>query len=533
MPRWHWDICCILARGGVNWKSSLTYLLIASSTVTLYVFLSIFWVILDKLPLNNRIANSFFTWSPKRPLLFSFFGVIFIGMCWTMVFLAAFPGYYCYDTRYFNSFIANGSLNDYQPVIHTLLVGEFIKLGESIFGTFNLGIAFYITLQVLLLLIFSFIMIRSLQIFNIAGWTQIFMILFYALNPLISTLVCCTVKDTMFSAFLLLVGIILYKACMPKTPISIKWSALLFLICLISLLYRNNTIYVFILFLPLILIRFHPIKSHAKQLLRIATPFLASIVACIMINSLIYPLLGVQKNNSVKEMISIPEMQLARICAVNEERDLDLFSAVNIDPEVLGEIYKTSTHCSDPTRALFWNAIENEQYAALWELYLANIPHNIGTALDSTLILTEASWSPFASIDGYNTFNPYYEYNQTETSLFACTYEEPAYQSSFFPKIADWLWKVSRYNYLQSYPLTHWLVAVPFYTWLLLLTSTRVLIKRDISSFLFCSILLALCLTNALGPMVLPRYYLPLILSTPLLLGFLFKSKQLAPITRI
>lgn len=442
------------------------------------------------------------------------------------MFLAAFPGYYCYDTRYFNSFITNGSLNDYQPVIHTLLVGELIKLGESIFGAFNLGIAFYIALQVLLLLAFSFIMIRLLQVFNIAGWIQIFMIFFYALNPLIATLVCCTVKDTMFSAFFLLVGVFLCKACMQKTPISCKWSALLFLVCLISLLYRNNTVYVFILFLPLILILFHPIKSHAKQLLRIATPFLASIVAYIMVSSLIYPFLDVQKNNSIKEMISIPEMQLARICAVNEERGLDLFSDVNIDPETLGKIYKTSTHCSDPTRMLFWSAIDNRQYAALWKLYLANIPHNIGTALDSTLILTEASWSPFASVDGYNTFNPYYEYDQTETSLFACTYEEPAYQNSFFPKLADWLWKVSRYNYLQNCPLTHWIVAVPFYIWLLLITSARTLIKKEIPSFLFCSILLALCLTNVLGPMVLPRYYLPLILGTPLLLGFLFKSEN-------
>lgn len=493
----------------------------------LYVLASFLWVFLDRLPLCNRLANSFFTWSPQHPLLFSLFGIAFIALCWILVFFAAFPGYYCYDTRYFNSYISSGSLNDYQPVIHTLFVGECIKIGEAIFGTFNLGVAFFIVVQMIILLAFSFVMIRSLQTFAFAGWIQVFMIMFYALNPLISTLICCTVKDTMFSSVILLASVLICKACSQKTPIKTRWSVLLFFMCLISLLYRNNTIYVFILLFPLILLCFRPIKIHLKRFAKIAIPFIASIIVCFMTTTLIYPLLNVQKNNPIKEMISIPEMQIARICSINEEKASDLFAAVNVNPKTLGEIYKISPHCSDPTRAFFWNAIESGQYKDLIKLYLINIRSHPGVALDATLVLTEAAWSPFASIDGYNTFNPYYEYMQTETSLFACVYEEPAYQNSLFPEFANWLWKVSRYDYLQSNPLTSWLVAIPFYTWLLLITSARALIKRHISNFLFCSILLTLCLTNILGPMILPRYYLPLILSTPLLLGFLCQSKSL------
>ena len=141
--------------------------------------------------------------------------------------------------------------------------------------------------------------------------------------------------------------------------------------------------------------------------------------------------------------------------------------------------------------------------------------------LDAFLVLTYEARYPFSTIDGYNAWNS--AYIGTDTSLYGCGVEPPGQLNSKIPWLFDILWKISRFNVLQSNPLTAWTVSVPFCLWTFVLVLARAFIKRRKEVIVPSLLILFMVFTLLLGPMVLIRYYLFVFYLLPAFLFYLFK----------
>lgn len=69
------------------------------------------------------------------------------ALCWVVALLAAWPGYFCYDTGEIRSFVLAGTLSDAQSVLHELFAGGVIRGALAATGSWNASIATFVVVQ--------------------------------------------------------------------------------------------------------------------------------------------------------------------------------------------------------------------------------------------------------------------------------------------------------------------------------------------------------------------------------------------------
>lgn len=495
-----------------------------------YVLLSAIWMGLDgvgSLQSQGRIRLL----RPAAELSFKHWAIadaVVVSASWLGVgYLASFPGYYCYDSYHLTQVALNGeSLTDYQSVWHSLCAGSIIKLGVALFGSFNGGVALFTFVQIVVCVAFSLLVLWAL--FKVMRCSKIVAgcsIAFYALNPLVIMFVCCSTKDTMFTVSLLTFGILVCvdamgverskrQRCIVSIGIAVS--------CFLSLAYRNNALYTLIFFLALAFVAMKPWRAGWRQVAPLVTSLC---VAFVMYGIWMGPMakaLEVEHADPLGEMISVPANQLARIASYDELEDVEEFERLAVPVSSLIAAYGVTSHNSDVTRPLFYEALQIDKNE-LVHLWIKNMCDHPLIALDAFLALTEGAWSPFASIDGYNSWNSQKDYLETETSLFECVQDSPASSESLLPIVNDFFYQLSRFDVSEEYPLMSFLTWLPPFLWLLLLALGRSVIKGDSIGILLGSLISINCAVIMFGPLVLPRYYLTLIFGAPLLVAMLFR----------
>ena len=113
-----------------------------------------------------------------------------------------------------------------------------------------------------------------------------------------------TVKDTFFSAFILLYIIKLFDII--KNKQTTKDYVILFFISVLVILFRNNGIYTVMLSMPFLLIS---LKDKRKPIIIVIVCLLACYIGY---GKVLLPSLKIS-NTSVREMLSIPFQQTARV----------------------------------------------------------------------------------------------------------------------------------------------------------------------------------------------------------------------------
>ena len=75
----------------------------------------------------------------------------FIFVCWIPVFLLTFPGVLSYDIIAQTTAAIEGITINHHPVLHTWLIGVFMKFGEACFSSREVGLGFLSLLQMIIL----------------------------------------------------------------------------------------------------------------------------------------------------------------------------------------------------------------------------------------------------------------------------------------------------------------------------------------------------------------------------------------------
>ena len=243
-------------------------------------------------------------------------GIIFIS--WIPYFMTFYPGIISPDSySQIQQVLGNLKLEDHHPILHTAIIGMWIKLGLSIFKDINIAISLYTISQMLILSIFYSYVIRFLRRKNVNKVVIIATLVFYMIYPIHAVYSTIMWKDILFSGIFPIFVIMCFEIVFNTEEFLKKGKNILLfiIISLLTIYLRHNGLYVVIITLVGIIIM---IKKYRKKLLLL---FITIIILFEFINFMIYNVLKVTKG-SIAEAMSIPLQQIARSIK-NNENEID------------------------------------------------------------------------------------------------------------------------------------------------------------------------------------------------------------------
>ena len=239
------------------------------------------------------------------------FCIIFICifLAWIPYFLKFYPGIITSDScSQIEQIMGRENISDHHPIMHTAIIGIFVKLGLIFDDNINTGIAVYSIAQMIIMALLDTSVILHLKKIKVPYILVLITVLYYMFYPINAIYSITMWKDILFAGvipifIILLSGMILETDTFFKN----KWKIVLYIIFNILVIYlRHNGLYMIILSMPFVFI---VLRKHWKEVLPL---FAIIIVIYQAVNFMIYNVLQVSKG-SIVEMLSVPVQQIARV----------------------------------------------------------------------------------------------------------------------------------------------------------------------------------------------------------------------------
>ena len=353
---------------------------------------------------NHRIIKKFC----KHPYLYSF---VFLSICYGVFLILYYPGIINYDnanqikemlgmhTRYLDAInpISSSTLTNFNPIIHTVLLGGLFKIGYLI-GNVNFGLFMYTIFQLFIVIsVYSYAVSYSIKN-KVSPIYAFIILLILGLVPLFGYYSITAVKDTLYTVFMILFTIEIYEF-IKKDKINIHDYINLFLVSILVFLFRNNGIYIVLLSIPFLL--------YKKNKLGIICVILCLLGFYTSFNKILLPKLGVSPT-SVRETLSIPFQQTARLVSlkgneINNE-DKEIINKI-LDYDNLSKDYDEDL--ADPVKNKFNKDATSKdltKYLSVWFKGLIKYPM---IYIDATVNNITGYFYPFeSSWKVYEKLNP-------------------------------------------------------------------------------------------------------------------------------
>lgn len=272
-------------------------------------------------------------------------------VCWLPVFLSLFPGAFAYDASDEWEQVARWELTSHHPVAHVLWAGGLVEGMHALIGSYNVGIALYSLMQMLLLAYVFASVIRFMREMGLPAGFGMAALAFYGLSPTVQLFTISTTKDVPFSAALLMFFMYTVQFyCRRELFAGSRKRWLAFgLWAFLSMIFRNNGVYVVALTLAVIMADCLRRRCQRKQ-------FAALLAVMGLLYGIytgpVYWMLDIEAGG-IQEMLSVPIQQMARVHKYEydalEQIDLELLYQV-IPKEDL-DAYRSTV--SDPVKAGF------------------------------------------------------------------------------------------------------------------------------------------------------------------------------------
>ena len=315
-----------------------------------------------------KIVNKY----SEHPFIYS---IIFLSICYEFILIFYYPGILNFDnanqikevmgihTRYIDALIpvSNSMLTNFNPILHTLILGNLFKLGYNL-GSVNLGLFMYTILQLIVVITsYSYTLSYSIKK-NINPIYAFICLLLLGLIPLFGFYSITAVKDTIYTCFVLLFSLKIYDI-VEKDSINYKDYLSLFIISMLVCLFRNNGLMIVLPTIPFILYKSKKFIYVILAVLLIFTGF----------NKVLLPKLGIS-GTSVREVLSIPFQTTARLVKYHddkiEEKDKVIINNI-LDYNNMKKDYNEDL--ADPVKNKFNKYYTNDDllnYFKVWNKYL-------------------------------------------------------------------------------------------------------------------------------------------------------------------
>ena len=508
---------------GVNIIRSLFHGLCLA--IVTYMILKIVVVLIRRYCIQKAIAPSKITW--KNSLIM---GGLFV-IAWIPYYILFFPGTANVDTvvQLMQSFEIPSYINkittihppetyytNHHPFATTMLFELFFKLGLNVFGDINIGVAIYVFLHMLFLAAVFTVALQYLRHIGITKKRLLFIQLVIMFLPIFPMYAICMVKDTLFSAFLLLLMIMMYEVARTNGECFKKWWFDLFLAldCALIMLTKNYGMYIIIIVAIVYAI------TYRKYILQV----LASFVPIILVYqflwvSVLLPLWNVAPVGK-QEALSVPFQQTARYVSEHgEEVTEEEKEAINgvLPYDKLKKLYEPML--SDWVKEKFNQDASSEDmsryFNAWWKMFLKHPDVYIESILNNTY---EYWYIDKISDLEYYEFEPYLQKHDPDKQ-----YEE-LYVTNNYNTGGERFAVYQLILMLEKTPVVNIFASLGLLPWLILfMIIFNIFQKRGkyILTYLVPVIIYAICMVSPDNGN--SRYIMPVIFALPYLIALLFR----------
>lgn len=481
-------------------------------------------ILFEKLnKLIEKLKNSETLKSERKSKLLNFFTnnrKSFI-ICWIIIFLAWIPFFLKYypgivtpdSVDQIKQALGLSKINSHHPLLHTIIIKFAMILGITI-NNQNTGIAIYSIIQMLIMSGFFSFTIYYMAKKDMPVWVRITTIIFFAIYP-----VNAMYSITMWKNILSSGAILLFMICMTEISTNqekflnskLKIIALVIISLLIVYL-LNNGIYIIILTIPFLFIQ---CKKSYKIIICIV---LIILITYFVINTILFSVLKIQKG-SIREALSIPLQQFARVVKyresdLNEEEKQIIHNLFTV--EDLGSLYNPTL--SDPVKSVFNQEYFDKnkmEFIITWIKLFFRFPLEY---VESFLCNCYGYWYPEAT-------NWVVSRALTQDEMLDII-QEPKVEGKVIGLIDSLIDK-------RDIPVVSMFFSLGFMFWLILISLTYCIYKKNYNLILIYVPILVLWLTVIASPVFCEYRYLygmvtslPILLTTPLLVKEKVKKER-------
>lgn len=456
-------------------------------------------------------------------------GLFFVA--WLPYFILFYPGTANVDTvvQMMQSFEIPSYINDlttirppetyytnHHPFATTMLFELFFKTGLYLFGDIRIGVAIYVVLHMLFLATVFTGALQYLQYIGITKKRILFIQLIIMFLPIFPMYSICMLKDTLFSAFLLILMIMMYEVARTEGECFRKWQfdVLLAVDSALIMLTKNYGMYILIVVAIVYMI------AYRKYIIRILISFLPVILLYQFLWTMVLlPLWNVAPVGK-QEALSVPFQQTARyVSEYGEEVTEEEKEAINgvLPYDKLKKLYEPML--SDWVKEKFKQESTTEDltkyFSAWWQMFLKHP----GTYIESILNNTYEYWDMDKISDlEYYSFEPYLQKkdkNKEYTELYVTHDYNTGGERYAVYQLILMLEKTPIVNIFASLGLLPWLIL-----YMILFTFFQ---KRGkyVLTYLVPVLIYAICMVGPDNGN--SRYIMPVIFATPYLIALLFR----------
>lgn len=354
--------------------------------------------------------------------------LISILLVWSIYMIAFYPivlspdpafqirQYYNVPTKYINWVIQrdpNVFMTAHHPVTQTYLLGWCLDLGRMLIND-NFGLFIYNLGQTFIYAsILAYTCTFALKN-GIAKRYVILLNLMYLVVPMYAFYSVSAVKDTLYTAFMILFVLFIYDFINTKreTIISKKSAVYLYFVMTLLSLFRHNGVYIIIMTIPFIVLFS---KVNRK---RILASFILFMISIYSFNNILVPALGIS-DGSIREMLSIPFQQTARYVKYHADElsddDIEIIDYV-LNYDTLAERYKPEI--ADPVKNEYNKYTKMKDLMAYFKVWFKGLIKHPGTYIDATLNNTfgyiypnDHNWYIYSTYDTRVTKNKLVKYH--------------------------------------------------------------------------------------------------------------------------
>ncbi|MBR6771632.1 MAG: hypothetical protein IKM28_10485 [Lachnospiraceae bacterium] len=455
--------------------------------------------------------------SEKKQLIMT--AIVFL-LAWLPVFLAVYPGFFVYDAQDELNQIQTRNFTTHHPLPHVVLLGGIILAVHKVTGSYNLGIASYTLLQMLLMSgVFSTV-VSYMKKEGCSRWITGGSIVYFAFFPVIPMFVLCSAKDGIFSGACLLLLVVLLNMGKQRGRFFSSWKQLLFfgVTALVMGSFRHNGWYALFVFMPVLVV---VMKGYRKKMLVL----LVSVVAAwLCLNKGLEAALSARDPGS-GEMLTVPIQQLSRV--YQNEKDSLTEEQCGILYEILPEeaLSRYSPKLSDGVKVDFQSHVFQQNPAKYIKLWWELGWTYSSLYLDAWLMTSYGFWYPDTVIDVYRG-NQAFTYTYEDSSFFGYEVERPGERQSLLPWLDEIYRSLSLEITQQKLPVLSLLFSPGFLFWAYAFSAGYICHRKHYHLLLPFVLLLFIWLTVLLGPTCLPRYVLILWFALPLWCFLLWEAKS-------
>lgn len=439
--------------------------------------------------------------------------VIILSVVYGIVILISYPGTLCWDVIGQIEQVTKGTgYSTHHPLFHTLLVGGLTSLGQTVFGSYEVGLFLYMLLQMAMFVLALSFTISTLAKRGLKAGYLVALLVLYCVTPLYTNIVSVAIKDVPYCAFV--IGYVVLFAQLLETPDKIKNKKFLCGFVLLQIgviLSRNNGLPLVLLSGLLAFIYLYKKYNLKEKIVYLLSGFVLSIGTAKLVLFVLMQVTNATEGSSA-EMLSIPFQQTARYLQLYQnEIDLEEKEAIEA---VLGDVSivaaKYNPEISDDVKALFVKEATTKDilnYMGAWAKGFFKHP---GVYFEAFFIHVYGWSTPVA----------------TNAIRYETTYTEIA-QQGLFPGAQKGL--IFLYRFANKIPVLGLLENIGAYVWgmfLFIFYAKKNKEKGMVFATLPLVISLLVCMAS---PCFIshPRYGMPIICTLPFLYGFMLsKTKE-------